>query len=83
MSEWISINDRMPKKRQMVDLWANGVPADISFYCAPYTMKSTGRITSCRWDEAQQGWHTVGGLGAIIYSLEVTHWMPLPEPPNV
>ena len=36
------------------------------------------RVTICRWHERDEWWET--GTDFITYN-DLTHWMPLPEPP--
>lgn len=62
MSEWISVNDRMPKYGVMV-LVANGKHVMMAF-----TFRENNSVY----------WSTEDG----IILIDVTHWMPLPEPPK-
>ncbi len=67
-SEWISVEDGLPEDGEYVLCW--------------YT------------DEGGNSWHTVGKVeedterwildieGAYDFERTVTHWMPLPEPPE-
>lgn len=72
MSEWIKCSDRLP-----MDELTN--PAYETMECIAYS-KSTGVITA---------WYAVGGCHvgkrwgqwSVTYA-DITHWMPLPEPPK-
>lgn len=77
MSDWISVDDRLPEQGDFVDAWAGK------------------RIVNAFWDRPMQGstemyWaHAngsdpffTGGLIGGFSEIDVTHWMPLPEPPN-
>lgn len=85
MSEWIDIKHRKPLKAQTVDIWI--VPReDYPAY----------RLTTMRyeWNGGTEGfwdWHfadesdTREGEPIQMWGIEpsqVTHWMPLPEPPK-
>ena len=67
-SEWISVKDRLPE---------NGGYCLVHQYNPRYNMSI---IQSGRYSVTRKGW-----LGAqALCSLDfVTHWMPLPEPPEV
>lgn len=79
MSEWISVKERLPKKRQIVDVWVVGDLLDVQFWCPPYRAAKSGRITDCRLEDGR--WRVCGGLLHYI-PLDVTHWRSLPDPPE-
>ena len=63
MSEWISVDNKMPSEDVTVLLWAQG------YWAQGY---SVGFYQHGQWlDEAD---HEI--------MQGVTHWMPLPEPPE-
>ncbi len=66
MGEWISVEDRLPERGQNV----------IAF------SESDGIVILTCFRSA--GWKEVitKENAQIIITHEVTHWMPLPEPPN-
>ena len=67
-SGWISVKDKMPEDHVNVLLvWSNGKVASIMFGCH-ITIKNLGG-----------DWHTACGVRP---EEEITHWMPLPEPPK-
>ena len=61
MSEWISVEDKLPQEKVRVLLFDNGGFGIMS-----------GRLGSA-------GWYLEGDLDKYA---NVTHWMPLPEPPE-
>jgi hypothetical protein len=70
MSEWISVGERLPEYGEKVWVRINGwknIATGYLFDCRLFE-KETGRI----------GW-VVDGLDHVF--VDVTHWMPLPEPP--
>ena len=71
MSEWISVKDRLPETDEMVLVIASGKPKKNITLDRAYELAEydpEGWILDM-WPE----W-----MGAVI-----THWMPLPEPPEV
>ena len=68
MSEWISVEDRLPPKYVSVLCY---IPS-----LAPQ-MKWVQRVHEC-YIGPDGGWHSAT---APAYRVEVTHWMPLPLPP--
>lgn len=82
--EWISVKDDMPKERESIfarfygtDKWKTGMYRTVS-----------EDVIACL--EAKNGHRMVKVLSTqdgdwkvnVIYQAEVTHWMPLPEPPR-
>ena len=64
MSEWISVEDRLPKTRRAVLVW---VPHNECYYLANF---EAGEWTS--WQGNRHLW----------WCDVLTHWMPLPNPPE-
>ena len=94
MSEWQLIKTA-PTDGTPVDLWivscAGGHDADsVDFYTdglAKYnnkTRRREGRACNKRYEKRAggEGWYTVGGLSTMALTVEATHWMPLPAPPE-
>ena len=75
-SEWISVKDRLPDKKCMCLVYA------------PHYFGQTHICNDVAYSTFQpnykQPWSIVrGGHGNAWRPWEITHWMPLPEPPEV
>lgn len=92
MRKWQRI-ETAPKDGTVVDLWIVGSDDTVDFY-APTARKIPGRplrhgrATNFLWMKKginQPNWYPQGGLPGYPLSPDVTptHWMPLPEPPEV
>lgn len=68
MSDWISVKDRLPEDTKAVLVWT---PENLCMYTG-YLRDTMGRLAV---------WAHFGGMGGTI-NKEVTHWMPIPEPPK-
>lgn len=72
MSEWISVEDRLPKIYQNCAVYING-GRDHKYY---------------RWARFNGGYNWDGDGGCNMSHCyadgahNITHWMPLPEPPK-
>ncbi|HAT5003123.1 TPA: DUF551 domain-containing protein [Serratia marcescens] len=66
MSEWIKCRERMPRHGETVLFTSNGRVMAGTYDDGRYLQRPVGKWR--KW------------LGRV-YSLPVTHWMPLPEPP--
>ena len=69
-SKWISVKDRLPEKED----WY------LVFTTPNRGYKSINKGYFCKgydWDKFTPRWHGSGGNWA-----NVTHWMPLPQPPK-
>lgn len=66
MSEWIRIEDELPKNRLMVLLVAVNVGPQGNYTTDTY----------CGWRDGFEGW------SRWPHKFRPTHWMPLPEPPK-
>lgn len=88
-SGWISVNDRLPERLEPVNVvWVNRDPepyyADIKdkpfaatgYY---YNGKWWWFSTTCEDYLAEYGYSEVDSVDP---GIEITHWMPLPEPPK-
>ena len=65
--EWISVKDRLPETDEAVITSSSNTKLALAFYMG------VGRVLKEGW------WELVDGT--VEELEEVTHWMPLPEPP--
>lgn len=72
MSEWISVKDKLPEKQ-----------IDVVFYSDPYEWW-TGMFTpkNLGYDNDGFKYHQHWGDDGYHKIKNVTHWMPLPKPPE-
>ncbi|MCK4826120.1 DUF551 domain-containing protein [bacterium] len=74
--EWISVEDRLPKSKQAVDV-----------FCVDLWNKKKKRIINAKYtktygfDYTEDSGYPQDAAG-IENSYKVTHWMPLPAPPK-
>lgn len=76
MSEWISV-DKMPIDGECVDVWAI---VNDGHCCG-----DAARISDCFYSERWQSWWKWADNGEdkhFLSGFSVTHWMPLPNPPD-
>ncbi|WP_411750023.1 DUF551 domain-containing protein [Serratia marcescens] len=66
MSEWIKCSERMPRHGETVLFTSNGRVMAGTYDDGRYLQRPVGK------------WKWLGR----VYSLPVTHWMPLPAAPN-
>lgn len=74
MSEWISVDDRLPEASiDLVDVFVKPPVVGFAMFCS--------RVTNCHYSKTSKEWyiHTANGTQTVPF---VTHWMPLPEPPK-
>lgn len=69
MSEWISVQSRMPPPGIAVRVKANDIVNEFEEIAVRYECPEYGTTE----------WETIEGAN---FPCIVTHWMPLPEPPN-
>lgn len=73
MSEWISVKDKLPDKDDINDyLITDGKRCFVGFY----------RHKVKAWDNFTLGWVQEYYSDGSVEDIEITHWMPLPEPPK-
>ncbi len=72
MSEWIRVEDRMPPDGEWVIVAAKDSAGKKFVEC------------DIRWCSEDQEWQYFDGSDGWVGSFhdEVTHWMPIPEPPE-
>lgn len=80
-SVWISVEDELPELAVADGYDNDGTPFDfqISKYVLAYESGEPGEVWIAMLEDDGKGpfWITKGGS-----ELEVTHWMPIPEPPE-
>lgn len=76
MSEWKPIKTFRKPDRHEVDIWLTVPASPMSFGWA-----DAWRVTEA-WRRDGKWFHRHEGKEAEIVSHYVTHWMPIPEPPN-
>ena len=72
--DWISVKDRLPER--------TGLMHDESEYvlvCEKSDLTGCGYVSMCGY--TQHGWDRYDNFGTVNVD-RITHWMPLPEPPE-
>lgn len=98
MSEWISVDKKMPKPLQNVLVLVNANSTKnqnqmVANFVPKFTEEYQGDDDCYDYDEerscgyVKEGWYvntayTSDDYGAYYLDEKVTHWMPLPEPPK-
>lgn len=89
MSDWISVEDRLPEENVPVNVvWVNRCPPSYYAHIKDKPFVATAvyfRHCWYWWDANIEDYLAEYGYwknGVIDESIEVTHWMPLPEPPK-
>jgi hypothetical protein len=81
MSEWISVEDRLPEKDQCYVIVAcEGGYVDKTFYSKNrefFWLRAAGSYSRRKQGKAS-GYFQL----SHEYGYKITHWMPLPEPPK-
>lgn len=80
MSEWISVKEGLPDSGQKVVV-ADIFHGEIVDYATAYYYNSKH---GAGWGAEDGGYEArnYDGGASIFLNLEITHWMPLPEPPQ-
>lgn len=73
MSEWISVKEQLPEEDDANDyLITDGNSCFVGFY----------RHDVKAWDNFTLGWVQELYADGTVATVEITHWMPLPELPK-
>lgn len=79
MSEWISVKYRLPEHNTPVLIFAEGKhEAFIGSTVIAITHIGNQKI----WPDSPDYWTWVSPWQYFMTDYEITHWMPLPEPPS-
>lgn len=82
MNDWISVNDELPEQNEYGNSKRVIVYVESAIYVSPHTGEESvtpiGIVTVGQYHNT--GWSTISW--AYIGSPHITHWMPLPEPPE-
>jgi len=74
MSEWISVNDRLPKHNKKI--YSKGVEVIVW----PSILADHVEVSTAFYGKRVNAQSNFYLFGAVIEGI--THWMPLPEPPE-
>lgn len=80
MSEWISVEDRLPDVDEQVIVFAEG---KIDGFIGDTVMAVSRRyypLRSCNAESTYIDW--VAPWAYFLVDYKITHWMPLPQPPK-
>ena len=65
-SQWVDVNERLPKNKQLVDIFT----------------KDRKRRCNSRYYHDEGGKYFCPGGEEVIVLRDVTHWMEIPQPPK-
>ena len=68
---WISVEDRLPERMDNYDVWLSGD-----------NMYKPRRMADVVYSKEHGAWLSIMAMGVHPYADQITHWMPLPEPPK-
>lgn len=83
MTEWISVKDRLPKKngKYLCFKVNNVLPGGyVRIYFFANNLKKVDKYDF--YDANRNGWYDYDSEWGYYEVSNITHWMPLPEPPN-
>lgn len=79
MSEWISVKDRLPEHDQNVLIFAEG-KSDYNFGDTVIEISHIGNQKF--FHDSPDNWCWIAPWQYFTTNYEITHWMPLPQPPE-
>ena len=81
-TQWISVKDRMPEKRGFYLVASPAPLSRKSFVYIALFATDLQEIDRYNFEgEHRPGWCSYYGDAGYLEHKEITHWMPLPEPP--
>jgi len=83
MSKWISVKEKLPENKESVLVFCGNQPPPKFIYMAQKTDFEYSRLLnpSIKIPENYYAWFTKRST-ELLTNAEVTHWMPLPNPPT-
>lgn len=89
MSKWISVKDRLPETIEAVNIvWTNRDPEPYYAYIKDRPLVGTGYYYNGKWwwysatcEDYLRGYGR-SEVDRVDEGIDITHWMPIPEPPN-
>ena len=79
MSEWISVKDRLTSREGLGKDETEYVLVSEQFFDAITGEKLGSYVSTCGF--GHDGWSKFDNFG-YVRTENITHWMPLPEPPK-
>lgn len=81
--QWISVKDRLPELEEQVLVYGRASMQSIRLVQPAVLKKNYSyQYNPLAWEFEWEGFDIIGHDGEVDDVLEVTHWMPLPEPPK-
>lgn len=80
MSEWISVNDKLPDGAQYVIVWKKDSGAGESFFSPDHEFLK--RVYGACYSRSHQGKNSRYFRCTHEWGYQVTHWMPFPKAPT-
>lgn len=78
MGEWISVNDKLPKEHQSVICTDGKDVAELIHMISRYSEQTEQDM---RWRKKER--HYFEDDSGNELNKPITHWMPLPKPPEI
>ncbi len=86
MTEWISVEERLPQQHARVAVLISDTDVAIVNYptCARMDIEFRGAENERRiwWAGVPGNYMRIPDDGWTVHGWRVTHWMPLPDPPT-
>lgn len=83
MSNWISVNDRLPDEDGEYLVFFNGEPSEMCVLNFATVLSNADEAWFAFENRNYSGWYDWDWAEREYYEVDgVTHWQPLPEPPK-